>query len=727
LGAKCLYSGRLPAILAMKKNQFILLFVLIVSLSATAQQNNIWYFGLKGGLDFNPVPGSPSPVAIGNSAMNANEGCGSICDMNGQLLFYSNGITVYNRNHQVMPNGDNLAGNLSSVQSCLIVPKPGNDFIYYVFTSDAFENNYAKGYCYSVVDIQGDNGNGAVISKNNLLLAPGTERLTAVRHADGLSVWVITNDNSSNTFRAWLVSCNGLQAAPVVSNTGVVLDQDVLENVGMMKVSPDGKQLCQTHFSEVSNVPIFAQLFDFDNATGILSNPRSIGFPGAEIKSCEYSADSKFLYLVSPNYKIIDQVEATLPTIAGIVASRITINTGNTSYLGIQLAPDGKIYLAQQSIYLGAINKPNTKGLGCNYQEKQVQLINSSSYLGLPAFINDLSYNPNNGFTYAILDSCNGTIQFQGLTTLAGPVQWLWDFGDGNTSNIQNPVHTFNPIDKDYVVRIEISSALSCGSIKRSRNISPRGIITDVDFDYVADCDSGYVRFINKFPELQGTTGQYNWDFGDGATSTAVNPINTYSNPGKYPVKLKLITSTSCLDDSMTKTVAMPGLPVTISPDQTIFIGQKIQLFVNGPGTSYQWSPATGLSNTTIARPLASPVQDITYKATVINNNGCSGEDSVRITVVELDGIYVPTAFTPNNDGMNDDIKPVFGLKFILKEFSIFDRWGERVFTTSTRNEGWKGKVNGIEQNSGVYVWILRYVDNKGKAAEKKGTVVLIR
>lgn len=171
----------------------------------------------------------------------------------------------------------------------------------------------------------------------------------------------------------------------------------------------------------------------------------------------------------------------------------------------------------------------------------------------------------------------------------------------------------------------------------------------------------------------------------------------------------------------------MPTLPLTISDDQTIFIGQQIQLFVNGPGTIYQWSPATGLSNTTVAKPLASPVQDIMYKARVINTNGCSGEDSVRITIVDLDGIYVPTAFTPNNDGKNDNIKPFFGIKFTLKEFSIFNRWGEKVFSTSRRGEGWTGKINGIEQNPGVYVWILKYVDDKGMATERKGTFILIR
>jgi gliding motility-associated-like protein len=625
-----------------------------------------------------------------------------------------------------MLNGDNLAGNISSVQSCLIVPIPGNDSLYYIFTSDAVENNYARGYCYSLVNMNRDNGNGEVIAKNILLQAPGTERLTAARHADGSSIWIITNDFNSDTFRAWLVGCNGLQANPVISNTGVVLDQYLVANTGMMKVSPDGKQVCQTHFPLFETLPNFAQLFDFNNATGTLSNPRSINFPDAQISSCEYSPDSKLLYLVRTFDNAIDQVEATLPATAAIIASRVTITTGTAGFLGVQLAPDGKIYLARQTLSLGAINSPNIKGPGCNYQQAQIQLTNPS-YIGLPAFINDLSNNPNNGFSYTILDSCTGTIQFQAFSSLINPVQWFWDFGDGNTAIIQNPVHTFFPADKDYTVTISITSGIGCSSVKMAKTIRPQGLMTKVDFDFVANCDSGYVRFINKYPSLQATNGQYKWDFGDGNISSAVSPVHSYHQPGIYQVKLKLATSTSCLDDSITKTVTMPNLPVTISLPQTIFVGQKIQLFVNGQGTTYEWSPATGLSNTTIAKPLASPVQDITYKAIVINNNGCSGEDSVHITVVDLDGIYVPTAFTPNNDGRNDDIHPYFGTKFILKEFSIFSRWGERIFTTGKRDEGWKGKINGVEQNAGVYVWILKYVDDKGRAREKKGTVMLVR
>jgi gliding motility-associated-like protein len=274
---------------------------------------------------------------------------------------------------------------------------------------------------------------------------------------------------------------------------------------------------------------------------------------------------------------------------------------------------------------------------------------------------------------------------------------------------------------------VEISSALTCGSIKSAQTIKPSGITTKIDFDFVANCDSGYVRFINKYPSLQGSSGQYSWDFGDGTTAITINPVHKYSQPGIYPVKLKLTTTASCLDDSVTKSVSMPQLPITISGDQSIYTGQKIQLFVDGPGTTFQWIPSAGLSNPTVAKPVASPNQDITYTAKVTNKNGCSGEGTVHITVTDLDGIFVPTAFTPNNDGKNDDIKPVFGRKFTLKEFSIYSRWGERIFTTSTGDNGWNGKRDGIEQNSGVYAWILKYVDDKGRTTERKGTLVLVR
>lgn len=713
----------------MGKSLFILVIVLLNSILSIAQQNNIWYFGLKGGLDFNNISGSSSPIAIGNSVMLADEGCGSICDNSGKLLFYSNGVTVYNRQHEVMLNGDNLAGNTSSVQSCLIVPLPGNDSIFYIFTSDAIENNYARGYCYSVVNMKRDNGNGEVVAKNIQLQASCTERLTAVRHANGISVWVITNDNNSNTFRAWLVGCNGLQATPVVSNTGVVLDQNIVVNTGMMKVSPDGKQLCQTHFPVSEFGPNFVQLFDFDNATGILSNPRSISFPDAQILSCEFSPNSKMLYLVRTFDKAIDQVEATLPTAANIIASRITINTGIANFLGIQLAPDGKIYLAWQSTYLGAINQPNTKGFGCDYQQKQLLLNNSASFLGLPAYINDLSYNPNNNFTNTILDSCTGKVQFSGYSTMPGVLSWQWDFGDNTTSSLQNPVHTFLSANRIYTVSVIISSQNGCGLIKRSKTIFPTGVIATADFDFKYSCDSGLVSFSNLSTILPDTASyRFRWSFDDGETSDIKSPVHTFASTGLYNVKLEIITSTSCLNKSITKPLDLQQLNISTTPDIEIDAGQTIQLNVTGGGSIFKWTPSTWLSDSTIANPLSTPDNNIRYKVVAKNEAGCSDSAFVSIKVLPYPGIYMPTGFTPNNDGLNDLVKPIITKEFTLHQFVIYNRWGQKIFATSENGAGWNGKLNGILQDSGVYVWIINATDiRNNKKYDLKGTFVIIR
>ena len=706
----------------------LIIFFLTTLLYCSAQQNNIWYFGRKAGLNFNSFSGQAIPSILTNSAMIANEGCSSISDSTGNLLFYTNGVTVYNRNHQVMLNGDGLLANLSSSQGAIIIPVPGNPDLFYIFTTDAVENAFANGYKYSILDMSMDNGDGALVTKNSSLWPSCTERLTAARHQNGVDVWIITNDRNSNIFRTWLLTCNGLNLTPVVSAVGTVLDQHNYVNTGVIKVSPDGKQLCQTHFpifDETVIISNFIQLFDFDNATGVISNARSISFPATRFTHCEYSPNSKLLYVSRLYDKAVDQFEITLSTIAAIEASRITFPTLNPCY-GMQLGPDEKIYVTKGNPSLGVINKPDIKGVGCNFQENQMYLT-VSSQLGLPAFINDIT-DFNNGFTYTIIDSCSGNVQFQGSTTMPGTLQWQWDFGDGNTSNLQNPIHQFTPSDQNYVVKLKVTSSLLCGgSIQKSRIIKPSGTVTKVDFDLVNRCDSGYVRLINKTLNVQDIAGQYTWSFGDGYTSQDQDPIHSYIQPGTYTIKLKLNSTLPCLADSMETTIDIGGFNISVSPEQTILVGQSVQIFANGPATKYQWTPPIGLNDPAVSSPIASPLEDIVYKIKATDDNGCFSEDSVKVNVIQFNDFYVPSAFTPNNDGKNDVIRPFFGGKYTLLEFTVYNRWGEKVFTTSTRSDGWNGYFKNKIQSSGVYIWILRAVDENKKAVERKGTLVLLR
>jgi gliding motility-associated-like protein len=220
---------------------------------------------------------------------------------------------------------------------------------------------------------------------------------------------------------------------------------------------------------------------------------------------------------------------------------------------------------------------------------------------------------------------------------------------------------------------------------------------------------------------------QYIWDFGDGITSTLKNPIHSYAGPGVFSVNLKIITGTACLDKSISKSLNLQLLDIQAPPAQTIDPGQSVQLFVTGGGTTFQWSPAQWLNDPSIKNPIAKPLQDIMYTVTVSNDAGCIDVDSVLIHIKTFNGLYVPSAFTPGNDGLNDILKPFVGVEYTLSEFSVFNRWGQKVFSTSQNGKGWDGKSNGQPQGTGVYIWLIKVTDQQKKVIEKKGTVTLIR
>ncbi|HUR65508.1 MAG TPA: PKD domain-containing protein, partial [Chitinophagaceae bacterium] len=709
-------------------SSFILLSFL--SVPAYPQYDNNWYFGRKAGLNFN-VSAGQQPQALTNGMLISTEASAAISNENGQLLFYTNGVEVYDKNHMLMINGDNLGGNISACQMS-IVPMPGDPNLFYIFSADAFENDYVNGYRYSIVDMSLGGGDGAVTSKNNLLWSSCSERMATVRHSNGVDVWLITNDFESNIFRAWLIDCSGLQPTPVVSTLGAVMNMHALANVGVLKASPDGNMLCQTHFPGPGfGSSNFIQLFDFDNTTGVLSNVKNISLPTTRYNHCEFSPNSQFLYLTRKEDMQLDQLEVTLPTVADIVASRVSFPTVN-SYYDIQLAVNEKIYLTQSNSLLAVINYPDQKGNACGFQRDVLDLTPGSAAIGLPSHINDIVGNSDNGFDYSVVDNCTGEVQFNASTTLPATLSWQWDFGDGNFSNVQNPVHSFTDPTQVYRVKLTITSTSSCGKISRSRNIHPAGFVKPtLDFDFVNVCDSGYIRFINKTSDLQQPGTSFLWEFDDGNTSTDIHPTHIYSGDDTYDVKLKIITGSPCFDDFVSKPVEVKTFSINTLPGQTISFGESITLTTTGPPANYTWIPATWLNSPTSKSPVARPRETILYKVSATDANGCYAEDTVTITVKppeDVDDIYVPRGFTPNNDGRNDLMRPFIPKAYRLQEFSIFNRWGQRIFMSADKWNGWNGKLNEVPQDPGAYVWVVKAIDSRnGKVHERKGTFILIR
>jgi gliding motility-associated-like protein len=174
-----------------------------------------------------------------------------------------------------------------------------------------------------------------------------------------------------------------------------------------------------------------------------------------------------------------------------------------------------------------------------------------------------------------------------------------------------------------------------------------------------------------------------------------------------------------------------PPIRIITSPIDTIaYRGDKFQLTANSAANIYTWLPGTGLSDPNVADPVVTAGvagDDVRYKVIASTNAGCKGEGSVRIRVYNGPDIYVPTGFTPNNDSKNDKFIPIpVGIKKI-NYFRVFDRWGQMVFSGTTLNEGWDGKLGGREQPGGVYAWMVQGITKDDKVITKKGTVMLIR
>lgn len=390
---------------------FLLSFLLLSGTLYSENESNIWYFGDGAGIDFN----SGNAVVIHDSQMSASEGCATICDQNGDLLFYTNGISIWNREHRIMPNGNGLMGHESATQSGVIVPKPGDENFFYIFTVTHRELD--DGFRYSLVDKRLDGGLGDVTDEKNVLLFENTtEKIAAVRHKNCIDKWVIAHEWENNTFRAYKVTDNGIDMTPVISNVGTAhtRKQSDFDNTwdvnkrGYMRFSPDGTRLalaiCQDGIYEI---------FDFDNETGKFSNPLIVRTDSlAFAYGMEFSSDgSKFYFnsvqteeITSNLYRksaYIYQADLRASNInASIVElfsnERETRNqeSFSQSYGAIQLAPDGKIYIARKyQHYLGVINYPNAKGLACGYDNEGIFLGEAEeSIWGLPTFIQDNLY-----------------------------------------------------------------------------------------------------------------------------------------------------------------------------------------------------------------------------------------------------------------------------------------------------------------------------------------------
>lgn len=343
----------------------------------TRRDAEIWYFGRNAGMSF----ASGIPVPLTDGRLQSLEAATTVCDRKtGALLFYTNGVTVWDATHHVMQGGEALASDESSTQGALVVPVPGDDSSYYLFTVTVEMR-------YSIIDMRANGGLGAVVTKDVLLFKPAAEKLTAAPHGNGRDYWVLTREWGTDLVHAFLVGCDGI-SGPVSSHTGGELlfkradtGYTFRSTVGYMKVSPDGRRLVSANTfvwipgADFTGASI--ELFDFDDMTGRISNRMILATDYEQCYGAAFSPNSSKLYVGSwMNGRPILQYDLSKPDEASIIASRRSIPlTGSVSLGALQLGPDGRIYVAVwQTPTLGIIARPDEVFPLCQFTQEGMHL-----------------------------------------------------------------------------------------------------------------------------------------------------------------------------------------------------------------------------------------------------------------------------------------------------------------------------------------------------------------
>ncbi len=334
---------------------------------------------------------------------------------------------------------------------------------------------------------------------------------------------------------------------------------------------------------------------------------------------------------------------------------------------------------------------------------------------------------------FTVHDACTGVTPelIDESTVKTGAIaRWQWKL-DGHAVSASQipklPVETTG----NHQLQLIVQSSLGCVSNETSRsfNVKPLPVI-----DFAADdnCVNTPVTLKGYQADDQTTINTWNWYFPDGGTANGQTASHAFSIAGKKNIVLKAEATNGCSSLPVSKSILVNKASVYAGAD-TIII-QDTYFRLNGvisqagdKPVSLKWTPEEGLENSASLTTKGTTEKDQQFTLTATTAEGCKAEDAVQVIVFKGAAIYVPTGFSPNHDGKNELLRPRFiGIKKIFN-FSVYNRWGQMIFSTNRQDDGWDGTVNGKDQPVGTYVWTLKVEDVLGNIHEKKGTATLLR
>ncbi len=319
------------------------------------------------------------------------------------------------------------------------------------------------------------------------------------------------------------------------------------------------------------------------------------------------------------------------------------------------------------------------------------------------------------------------TVKFNNISR--GGSRYAWDFGVKGTTTDKStgfsPTFTY-PDTGVYVVKLVVNPGDPCSdSIERFVKVFPTFV---GDFSIVGNlCPNAPIQFTDKSVSTLAPTTKWSWNFGNGLADNDQNPETFYLEGGDYIAQLASGNALGCVD-TVRKTSSIERFKPFAGNDTTIVKGESIFFDATG-GVKYQWQPATFLSNGDIPNPVGryTDTTRIVYNVFVESATGCTGTDDVEVRVVGQASFFVPSAFTPNGDGLNDILVPYAVGYRELKFFRIFNRFGQMVFSSETLGRGWDGYYGNKLAEVGVYYYVLSTLDRGGKEELLKGDITLLR
>ena len=323
---------------------------------------------------------------------------------------------------------------------------------------------------------------------------------------------------------------------------------------------------------------------------------------------------------------------------------------------------------------------------------------------------------------FSISDTCFGFKPALSFTDNHIATTYHWKL-DGLTVTPADGFGITNLSQGGHSMEMVAASELGCGNPDTAFQNFEIHAQPQVQVQYSQVCK--LLQFTGVQLDNQTNLIEWNWNFGDNQQTGDQNPLHQFSSAGQYNVQLYAKSDRGCISEPASETIIIPQALAFAGNDTAIMLDHPFRLQGEGNG-QFLWFPSTGLSDAQAAQPITRLYTDQQYILTVTTPENCIAKDTIRIRVYKGPMAYVPTAFTPNHDGLNEILRPVYSGISSIRYFTVFNRWGQQVFTTRDMKKGWDGLLNQRPQ-SGSFVWIISATDYLGNEIIYKGTTTIIR